>query len=183
MEGEQLLDDQLKTDWTALLDACRQVYFGVVDGLFKTMQPYYYWSADETEWATDIMFRNTSELDLLFPLFARYGMLIGDSANVLRFLGRIAPDAPLPPCIAGDVRGTAADALWLNPKAASLSPEERRKLSSRASYLIRILRAHGLIRKVPRSNRYLLTKRASQITATVLLAASVQAKQLTEIAA
>ena len=74
-------------------------------------------------------------------------------------------------------------AQWLNPEADSLPPEQRRKLASRASYIIRILRAHGLISKVPKSNQYRISKKATRITATVLLAASVQTKQLTEIAA
>jgi len=270
------------------------------------------------------MFRSTNELDRIFPLLARYGLLIGDSANVLRFLGRIAPDAALPQRVSGDIRGdrrrrhegirvkhwsgansiklynkagnvlrvettinatrdfkvyrqandeadrpstwlpmrkgvadmhrrsricqkgneryldavaacgtsatllqTVADiskrthvngrsvralnpwadndhslfqflaqgqwtlngfrsrdlAKWLNPIAQDLPTGERRKLSSRASNLLRILKAHGLIRKIPKSHRYQLTQKAIQITTTVVLAANVQTQRLAEIAA
>jgi hypothetical protein len=322
--AQALLDDQLKTDWPLLLESRRHEYFGVLDNLFGSTPLDYYWSAESTEWATDIMFRNTGELDKLFPLFARYGMLIGDSANVLRFLGKIAPEASLPMRISGDIRGDRRkrhegirvkhwsgansikiynkagnvlrtettinatrpfkvfrqandeahrpqtwlpmrkgfadmhrrsricqsgnerflDALaacgtsetllqtvksiskrttlngrsvrainpWgdqdyslfqflangnnilngfrnrdlvkaLNPNADHLTQQERRNLSSRASSLLRILRAHGLIRKVPKTHRYQITKKATQITTTVLLAANVQTKRLTEIAA
>lgn len=322
--AQQLLDEQLETDWAALFDEYRRLYFGVVDSLFGSKPLRYYWSTESTEWATDIMFRSTNELDRLFPLLARYGLLIGDSANVLRFLGRIAPDAPLPKHVSGDIRGDRRrryegirikhwsgansiktynkagnvlrvettinatrdfkvyrqandeadrpstwlpmrkgvadmhrrsqisqrgnerylDALaacgtsetllemvadlskrtrlngrsvrplhpwapqdhslfqflaqgqwtlngfrnrdlaqWLNPHAGNLPPDQRRKLASRASYLLRILRAHGLIRKIPKSHRYQLTKRATQITTTVLLAANVKTQQLAEIAA
>jgi hypothetical protein len=65
----------------------------------------YYWSADETEWATDIMFGNTQDLDRLFPMLARHGLIVSDSANVMRYLGKIAPGADLPARVAGDVRG------------------------------------------------------------------------------
>lgn len=103
--AQQLLDAQLQVDWPALLDKRRRTYFGILDTLFGGEAFQHYWSAESTEWATDIMFRNTTELDRLFPLLARYGLLIGDSANVLRFLGKIAPDAALPQRISGDIRG------------------------------------------------------------------------------
>jgi hypothetical protein len=45
------------------------------------------------------------------------------------------------------------------------------------------LKAHGLIRKIPKSHRYQLTQKAIQITTTVVLAANVQTQRLAEIAA
>ena len=48
-------------------------------------------------------------------------------------------------------------------------PAERRRHASRTSYRLRLLRAHGLIKKIPRSHRYLLTK-TGRSPITVLLA-------------
>ena len=103
--AQQLMNDQLKTNWKELLESRRKTYFGVLDSFFGETLMNYYWSADSTEWATDMMFRNTAEVDRLFPMFAQYGLQISDSANVLRFLGKIDMDAQLPNRISGDIRG------------------------------------------------------------------------------
>ncbi len=103
-KAQEFLSGQLAADWRGMLESRRQSCFGVVDGLFEAPLEYY-WSADETEWASDLMFRSTSELDRLFPMLARYGLSIADSPNVLRFLGTIDAEARLPARVSGDVRG------------------------------------------------------------------------------
>ena len=61
------------------------------------MEPEYYWSADETEWATDIMFKSVAALEELFPSFVHHAMRVCDSPSVMKYLGRrslvgIAPE-------------------------------------------------------------------------------------------
>src|SRR4030067_2986679 len=58
----------------------------------------YYWSADNTEWATDIMFNSTKSLDSIYPSLLHHAMRVSDSASVMRYFGRrelggIYPDA------------------------------------------------------------------------------------------
>lgn len=48
----------------------------------------YYWSADETEWATDVMFRSPAALEHRYPLLIRHAMTTFSSRDVMRFLGR-----------------------------------------------------------------------------------------------
>jgi len=48
----------------------------------------YYWSADETEWATDILFRSADHLAALYPSLIRHGITTFSSRDVMRFLGR-----------------------------------------------------------------------------------------------
>jgi len=48
----------------------------------------YYWSADETEWATDVMFRTPEALEKLYPFLIHHGITTFSSRDVLRFLGR-----------------------------------------------------------------------------------------------
>ena len=50
----------------------------------------------------------------------------------------------------------------------SQDPQERRAACGQASRYLRLLRAHGLIRKVPRTHSYRLTRRGTQIMATAL---------------
>ena len=48
----------------------------------------YYWSVAESEYATDVLFRDVSALAQVYPALVRHAMKQFDSKNVLRFLGR-----------------------------------------------------------------------------------------------
>jgi hypothetical protein len=102
--AQQLLDEQLRTNWPNLLNGLVDQYFPIVRKLFANPLEYY-WSADETELSTDVMFVDTKTLDRHFPMFARHALTVTDSARVMRYLGRIAPDAPLPAHVTRDIRG------------------------------------------------------------------------------
>lgn len=64
-----------------------------------------------------------------------------------------------------------------------VSPERRKQLSQRISQRLRLLRAHRLIRKIPRTHRYQLTDRGRQIITAILQVQSATAQELTRIAA
>ena len=53
---------------------------------------------------------------------------------------------------------------------APADPVERRKYSAKVSYLLRILRGHGLIEKVQGTHRYLVTVKARTLVAAVIAA-------------
>lgn len=61
------------------------------------------WSADETEWATDVMFRSTDARDRIFPSLLRYGLVSAQSPTVMRFFGKNVRD--------GKFRGHAPDEI------------------------------------------------------------------------
>ena len=48
----------------------------------------YYWSAEETEWATDVMFKSPKALASVYPNLLRHGITTFGSSDVLRFLGQ-----------------------------------------------------------------------------------------------
>jgi len=324
VRAQALMDTQLRSDWPSLFEGLVDRYFPIMRRVVPDGPLYYYWSVDESEWATDIMFRNTATLDRLFPMLARHALTVSDSASVMRYLGRIDADAALPPHVSGDIRGDrrrrheglcvkhhvgrnsikaynkagnvlrtettinhtrafkvfrAADddarrpptwlpmrkgvadmerrsrvsqaaneryldalaagsthqtlletvegacrrtqrngrrvralnpwspldfqllrflaqgewtinglrnrdlARWIDPNAHTLSPPERTRLSSRVSRLLGILRAHGLIRKVPRTHRYTVTDKGSRIAALIVAASTIDGQTLMEKAA
>jgi len=324
VRAQALMDAQLRTDWRSLFEGLVDQYFPLLRGLFPDGPMHYYWSVDESEWATDLMFRNTATLDRLFPMLARHALTVSDSASVMRYLGHIGPNATLPGRVTGDIRGDrrrryeglcvkhhvgrnsikaynkagnvlrvettinasrafkvfraandttgraptwlpmrkgVADmerrsrvsqaanqrylnalaaastnetvleivqeacrrttrngrpvralnpfgphdfhllrfltqgqwtvnglrnrdlAHWLDPNADSLSLPERTRLSSRASRLLGILRAHGLIRKVPRTHRYTVTHKGARIAALIIAASTIDGQTLVEKAA
>ena len=47
----------------------------------------YYWSADATEWATDIMFKSRQDLEAIYPDLIYHAMKTSDSASVMRYFG------------------------------------------------------------------------------------------------
>jgi hypothetical protein len=91
--AQALLDEQLRTDWPALLE---RLLRQACPGLERIMAPLdfsFYWSAEETEWASDVMFKSAGELDALYPTLIRHGLLVSDSPAVLRYLGRRRPES------------------------------------------------------------------------------------------
>ena len=66
----------------------------------------------------------------------------------------------------------------LFPEASTLPAEQRRRYSGRVTRKLRMLRAHGIIRKVTGTHRYLLTKGGAQTTMAILRYQQVSLAQL-----
>lgn len=87
--AQQLLDAQPWADWSGMLDrllkqSCPELLrLPLADRTHE-----YYWSADETEWATDVMFRSPAALRDRYPSLLRHAMTTFSSRDVMRFLGR-----------------------------------------------------------------------------------------------
>ena len=86
--AQALLDRQLRTNWADLLDRLLKQVHPAHATLFDDRPLDYYWSADETEWATDVMFRSPEALSRLYPRLLRHALTTFDSKDVLRFLGQ-----------------------------------------------------------------------------------------------
>ncbi len=65
----------------------------------------------------------------------------------------------------------------LYPELTS-DPKEKRRRGARATRLIRLLRAHRLLKKVPRSHRYQITDRGKEIAAAVVASQEATVQQL-----
>jgi len=312
--AQQLMDKQLDLDWTRALDSIARDLNPLHVSIFKAWPQTYYWSAFQTEWATDILFKDPRTLAGIYPTLTRHAMHHFQSPDVMRFLGRKAhgnftgelvtsfkdrpegvrvkhwvrgnsikmydkagsvlrvettiaktadfkvlrpppknPEGKLEwrplrkgvadlhrraqvsqrsnesyldalavvedttPCSQlfdvvsrsvvdhgrrvramrlGDQddlsllqaisRGEFATAGFrnrdlrrlLHPTAANASPDEVRRLSARISRRLRLLRAHGLIRKVQKTHRYQLSSRGQLLTAALFAARDANIKQL-----
>ncbi len=69
------------------------------------------------------------------------------------------------------------------PDAASLKEHDRKRLSAKVSRELRLLKAHGLIAKVAKTHRYVLTKKGKTITAAFLIVNNLKVNSLCQIAA
>ena len=71
-----------------LLSGLAQQWNPVQESIFERYPASYYWTAYQSEWATDIVFREADFLKRLMPLLVRHGMLSFSSPDVMRYFGR-----------------------------------------------------------------------------------------------
>jgi hypothetical protein len=88
--AQQLLDAQPWADWSGILNRLlRQSCPVLMELPLADRHHEYYWSADDTEWATDVMFRSPQALARLYPALTRHAVSTFSSCDVMRFLGRV----------------------------------------------------------------------------------------------
>ena len=93
--AQALMDRQLKTDWKRTLDGIAALAHPAHEPLFGPRSAYPidpYWSAQQSEWASDVMFKSPGLLAGLYPRLIRQGMETMGSRDVLRFLGKRVPE-------------------------------------------------------------------------------------------
>lgn len=88
VQAQKLMDQQLEKNWAELLQGFATQLNPDHDTLFELYPSGYYWTAYQTEWATDLVFGQASELKRLMPLLVRHGMLSFSSPDVMRYFGR-----------------------------------------------------------------------------------------------
>lgn len=89
--AQGLFDQQLRVNWNSLMNRLRKTSHPTHTQLFPEHPLPYYWSVDESEWATDVLFRSPQDLAALYPHLVRHSLLDVSSADVMRFLGRRMP--------------------------------------------------------------------------------------------
>jgi hypothetical protein len=86
--AQRLMDQQLATAWPRALDALARVVHPLHATIFTPWPMTSDWSAYQTEWATDILFRTPKALAAIYPALVRHATLHFQSADGMRFLGR-----------------------------------------------------------------------------------------------
>ena len=87
-QAQKLMTRQLEMNWAALLNGLARQLNANHDSIFEHYPASYYWMAHQSEWATDIIFREADFLKRLMPLLVRHGMLSFASPDVMRYFGR-----------------------------------------------------------------------------------------------
>jgi hypothetical protein len=90
-KAQELLDQQQQTDWPALLNELLDQCHPLHREICRPIRQEYYWSASETEYATDVLFKDARELAQWYPRFVHHGISTFGSPDVMRFLGRLVP--------------------------------------------------------------------------------------------
>lgn len=86
--AQRMLDDLLSRRWARTLDALARRVNPLIDRRGGMNLRGYYWTIRESEYATDVMFKDAGSLKAVYPGLIDYAMKQMDSQEVLRFLGR-----------------------------------------------------------------------------------------------
>lgn len=85
----QRMIDRLQTrNWVAFLDALAGRVNPWLHSKSKPCLGSYYWTIRESEYATDVLFRDAAALKQIYPALTQHAITHFHSENVLRFLGR-----------------------------------------------------------------------------------------------
>jgi hypothetical protein len=248
--AQALLTAQLQVNWPLVLDELVQQFHPVHAEWMPATSPVgYYWSVEQSEWATDLVFDSPTELQALDPRLVHHGITTFGSRDVLRFLQQKVPaQGGVHGNFAGEVvsdlkartegvrikhasglnsvkmydkQGQVlrvettiqqADGLRVyrpvgDDPAGALKWQELRKgvadlhrrcelsqaanerylealaaVDSPVPRLLRLLRTHGLIQKIPKTHRYQVTTRGREQIAAILAARAAGVEKLIEAA-
>ena len=75
-------------DWCKLLNGLAAKLNPAHGHIFKCCLLSYYWTAPQTEWATDVMFKDAGSLQQVYPWLVREAIAAFGAVDVLRFLGK-----------------------------------------------------------------------------------------------
>jgi hypothetical protein len=90
-KAQRLLDDQLNTRWAVELEKLVLDNHPTYRDICRPLALSYYWTACESEYATDVMFACKQRLAQLYPRLVHHGIKSFGSLDVLRFLGHKPP--------------------------------------------------------------------------------------------
>jgi len=91
LQAQRLMDSQWHTRWPAHLQQLLNYYHPLHREICRPLDLSYYWSCTQSEFATDIMFRDPDRLAALYPRLVQHALLNFGSVDVLRFLGHRVP--------------------------------------------------------------------------------------------
>jgi hypothetical protein len=90
-QAQALMDQQLQTDWPKELDGLLNQTHPLHKKICRPLDLKYYWSSSDTEYATDLIFKDVDSLARLYPSLVHHAISSFSSPDVMRFLGRNVP--------------------------------------------------------------------------------------------
>src|SRR5687768_12846800 len=121
--AQAALDAQVTHPWQQELAALVGAITPPHSALGVRFPLHYYWSLEESEWATDVLFRSPSALGRLYPRLVRHGMTALACTEVMRYLGKhVNPDGSAHARFTGEV---LTDLRPATPRIPSPKPPPR----------------------------------------------------------
>jgi hypothetical protein len=116
-QAQRLADTQVSCDFAALLDPLADLVHPLRRTLFENYPMDYYWSCQDSEFASDIMFKSEAELSRLYRDLIRHGTQNLNCNAVMRFLGRKASAGEV---YRGNFKGQVVTDLKARPEGIRL---------------------------------------------------------------
>jgi hypothetical protein len=88
VKAQTIMDRMHRINWPRMLDAVARRLNPKHGQMFRGLGMSYYWSAFQTEWATDMAFTSSDALAKIYPQLVRGAIATFDSRDVMRFLGK-----------------------------------------------------------------------------------------------
>ena len=166
--AQRFLRQQLDRRWPRLLNSILRTAFPTMS---RTLGPHlsYYWTLWQSEWATDFVMERPADLTATMASLLRHALITGNATRVLRCFA-----------VSGITNAALRKKLCTTSWGAGRTD---RQLSARVSRHLRLLRDHGLIRKLPNRHRYHLTNNGRQRTSALHAMLSASTEQLLKMAA
>jgi hypothetical protein len=87
-KAQKLMDRMQAIRWPKVLDGVARRLNPAYGEMFRGLDMAYYWSAYQTEWATDMAFASPRALAAIYPPLVRGAIATFASRDVMRFLGK-----------------------------------------------------------------------------------------------
>src|SRR5436190_15752699 len=240
--AQALMDQQHQSNWCKLLGPLVRRCHPLYTEINAPIEQEYYWTAAETEYATDVMFRDRQALGRIYPSLVHHAVMSFGAEQVLRFWGRSGRVGVSDEVMTDRRRGSDGVRVkhWvnktplkeqtarvcrpvkhngqryraLNPLGDSDAqlmaivnrgefllngfrnrdirahlyptredrPQQRQQMAA-VGRRLKLLRAHGLIMKVSKTHRYVVTEKGRNVMTALLAARQASTEQLTKLAA
>lgn len=89
--AQKHLDRQLQMNWPVALEPLVRQCHPLAEEICRPLALSYYWSIDQSEFATDLMFNSPAALARIYPPLVSHGLQHFGTPEVLRFLDRVVP--------------------------------------------------------------------------------------------
>ena len=105
--AQTLMNEQHRTDWKRLCRGLLKRSHPLGQELSRPLRDGYYWTAVESEYATDVMFKNRAALQRIYPTLVHHATMSFGSEQVLRFMDRAVQNLGGADIVETDRRRTA----------------------------------------------------------------------------
>jgi hypothetical protein len=90
-QAQALFDQQLQANWPSLLGGLAEALNPAHAAILAQYPCRYYWTVQDSAWASDVMFHARTAVEEVYPRLVRYALTTFGAVAVLRFLGQPVP--------------------------------------------------------------------------------------------
>jgi hypothetical protein len=88
VRAQEILDGMLDLPWASILDNMVVRANPMIGTIIEQLGSSYYWTIHQSEWASDVMFRDATDLAASYPSLVNHAITNFNSHDVMRFLGK-----------------------------------------------------------------------------------------------